>query len=241
MTCYDISIWGWPIFIALLVVVIIALITIIITKNSSAQLTKLLFDKRIKRYDTIEKEQMWKARTAKRRTKKRVLLLIASVVFIFSFALMVRIGIDSAILSGAVNRGADEKFLRSTPIEDVMLLSENNKAAPFDNSKKALQYYREGRIDNNTVIIFYRYDCEACATWGKEIENYFATKDIIWCSSRTPDGKTLLDKLRYNEGLHIDSVPSMICKDKVEYKVYELIDESGPEDKVALIPVEKGE
>lgn len=51
----------------------------------------------------------------------------------------------------------------------------------------------------------------------------------------------MLDKLRYNENLRIDSVPSMVCKDKMEYKVYELIDESGPEDKVALIPVEKGE
>lgn len=241
MTCYDISIWGWPIFIALLVVAIIFLMITAIAKSSSTNLTKLLSNDSRKQRATEKEKEKWKTRLIKRRTKMRILSTISFILLIIIVFIIFNIGITSSIVSGAVNRGADEIFLRDLSIENVMSLSENNKVAPFDNSKKALQYYREGRIDNNTVIIFYRYDCETCATWGKEIENYLATKDIVWCSSRTPDGKTLLDKLRYNENLRIDSVPSMVCKDKMEYKVYELIDESGPEDKVALIPVEKGE
>lgn len=179
-------------------------------------------------------------RTVAQRRKTRVGLAIFSLVFVVMTVLSFEMIIVNNIVFTAASKGADDNLLKSVAVTDVMSLSENNKTAPMDESKKGLQYYRENKINNNNIIIFYRYDCEACAQWGSKIEEYFATKDIIWCSTRTASGKELLDKLRYNEGLTIDSVPTMVCCDKMEYKVYELI--SGDDDNARIEPtLVKGE
>lgn len=136
---------------------------------------------------------------------------------------------DAMAISTAEAKGLEKEKIDALTYEDLSDIYELNDIMPNDDSSVV----NNTIIEDNDVIIFYRYNCPECKKYIGTIKKYYedAGKHVYWCSTRSKAGKVLLNKFK---NLSIAYVPTAVILEGDKYVAKTLDFKENPDGTLVL-------